>query len=91
MLGGVNLWLCDFLKRVEPYARYRTPRFYAPHWLSFLTACAQRNFRQAFVEPDSVCDTRIRANVAPSTFFQQCKGGKRARLRSYLLDGPRHS
>jgi dihydroflavonol-4-reductase len=40
LLGGVNLWLRDFLKRVEPYARYRTPRFYAPHGLSFLTACA---------------------------------------------------
>jgi dihydroflavonol-4-reductase len=40
LLGGVNLWLCDFLKRIEPYARYRTPRFYAPHGLSFLTACA---------------------------------------------------
>jgi dihydroflavonol-4-reductase len=40
LLGGMNLWLCEFLKRVEPYARYRTPRFYAPHWLSFLTACA---------------------------------------------------
>lgn len=39
LLGGINLWLCDFLKRVEPYGRYRTPRFYAPHWLSFLTAC----------------------------------------------------
>jgi dihydroflavonol-4-reductase len=40
LLGGINLWLRDFLKRIEPYARYRTPRFYAPHWLSFLTACA---------------------------------------------------
>jgi dihydroflavonol-4-reductase len=40
LLGGTNLWLRDFLKHVEPYARYRTPRFYAPHWLSFLTACA---------------------------------------------------
>jgi dihydroflavonol-4-reductase len=40
LLGGINLRLCDFLKRVEPYARYRTPRFYAPHWLSILTACA---------------------------------------------------
>jgi dihydroflavonol-4-reductase len=40
LLGGINLWLCDFLKRVEPYARHRTPRFYAPNWLSFLTACA---------------------------------------------------
>jgi len=40
LLGGINLWLRDFLKQVEPYGRYRTPRFYAPHWLSFLTACA---------------------------------------------------
>ena len=40
LLGGTNLWLCDFLKRIEPYARYRAPRFYSPHWLSFLTACA---------------------------------------------------
>jgi dihydroflavonol-4-reductase len=40
LLGGTNLWLRDFLKRIEPYARYRTPRFYAPHGLSFLTACA---------------------------------------------------
>ena len=40
LLGGTNLWLRDFLKRVEPYARYCTPRFYAPHWLSIVTACA---------------------------------------------------
>lgn len=40
LLGGINLWLRDFLSRVQPYARYRTPRRYAPHWLSFLTACA---------------------------------------------------
>jgi dihydroflavonol-4-reductase len=40
LLGGINLWLYDFLKRVEPYAGYRAPRFYAPNWLSFLTACA---------------------------------------------------
>jgi dihydroflavonol-4-reductase len=40
LLGGINLWLRDFLKRIEPYARCSAPRFYAPHWLSFLTACA---------------------------------------------------
>ena len=40
LLGGINLWLRDFLKRVEPYTRHRVPRFYAPHWLSFLAACA---------------------------------------------------
>ena len=46
LLGGINLWLREFLKLVEPYARYRTPRFYAPHWLSFLTACASETAAQ---------------------------------------------
>jgi dihydroflavonol-4-reductase len=60
LLGGINLWLCDFLKRVEPYARHRTPRFYAPHWLSFLTACASETAarlwpnRTPFVTRESV-------------------------------------
>jgi hypothetical protein len=62
LLGGINMWLRDFLKRTGPYARYRTP-----------------------------CNARIRANVARSTFFQQCKGGKRDRLFSYLLDRPSYS
>jgi len=48
LLGGINLWLCDFLKCVEPYARYRTPRFYSPHWLSFLTACASETAAQVW-------------------------------------------
>ena len=46
LLGGINLWLRDFLKHVEPYTRYRTPRFYAPNWLSFLTACASETVAQ---------------------------------------------
>jgi dihydroflavonol-4-reductase len=46
LLGGINLWLRDFLKHVEPYTRYRTPRFYASHWLSFLTACASETVAQ---------------------------------------------
>src|SRR5207248_11576278 len=40
LLAGINLWLCDFLKLVEPYARHHRPRFSDPHWLSYLTACA---------------------------------------------------
>jgi dihydroflavonol-4-reductase len=60
LLGGINLWLRDFLKHVQPYARYRTPRFYAPHWLSFLTACVSetaallRQDRTPFVTLESV-------------------------------------
>jgi len=60
LLGGINPWLRDFLKRVQPYARYRTPRFYAPHWLSFLTACASETSarlssnRTPFVTRESV-------------------------------------
>jgi len=39
LLGGTNLWLGEFLQKLEPYANYRAPRFYAPHWLSYATAC----------------------------------------------------
>ena len=40
LLGGVNLWLGEFLKLLEPYGKHRAPRMHAPHWLSFATACA---------------------------------------------------
>jgi len=40
LLGGVNLWLREFLQRLEPYSKYRAPELHAPHWLSFATACA---------------------------------------------------
>jgi dihydroflavonol-4-reductase len=46
LLGGINLWLRDFLKRVEPYTCHRVPRFYAPHWLSFLAAYASETAAQ---------------------------------------------
>ena len=46
LLGGINLWLRDFLKHVEPYGRHSTPRFYSPYWLSFLTACASETAGQ---------------------------------------------
>jgi len=40
LLGGVNLWLREFLQRLEPYSKYRAPGLHAPHWLSYATACA---------------------------------------------------
>ena len=40
LLGGVNLWLGQFLKLLEPYGRHRAPTRHAPHWLSYATACA---------------------------------------------------
>jgi len=40
LLGGTNLWLGEFLKKVEPYGKHRAPRRHAPHWLSYATACA---------------------------------------------------
>lgn len=40
LLGGVNLWLGEFLQRLEPYSKHRAPRLHAPHWLSFAAACA---------------------------------------------------
>ena len=39
LLGGVNLWLGEFLQRLEPYGRHRAPKMHAPFWLSYATAC----------------------------------------------------
>ena len=39
LLGGVNLWLGEFLQRLEPFGEHRAPRLHAPHWLSYATAC----------------------------------------------------
>ena len=39
LLGGTNLWLGEFLQRLEPFGRHRAPRRHAPHWLSYATAC----------------------------------------------------
>jgi dihydroflavonol-4-reductase len=40
LLGGTNLWLGEFLQKLEPFATHRAPRLHAPHWLSYATACA---------------------------------------------------
>ena len=39
LLGGVNLWLGEFLQKLEPFSQHRAPRRHAPHWLSYATAC----------------------------------------------------
>lgn len=43
LLGGVNLWLGEFLQRVERFGKHRAPKLHAPHWLSFATACASES------------------------------------------------
>ena len=91
LLGGINLWLCDFLKTHRTLRALPHATFLCAPWAQLSHRLRKRNCRPALAELDSVCDARIRANVARSTFFQQCKGGKRPRLCSYLLDRPRHS
>ena len=60
LLGGVNLWLREFLQKVEPYGHCRAPRRHAPHWLSYATACVSetlarfRSNGQPFVTRESV-------------------------------------
>ncbi len=60
LLGGVNLWLGEFLQRLEPFAKHRAPRLHAPHWLSYATACFSETLarlsshRQPFVTRESV-------------------------------------
>ncbi len=39
LLGGINLWLGEFLHKLEPFGEHRAPRLYAPHWLSRASAC----------------------------------------------------
>ncbi|HEV3410204.1 MAG TPA: NAD-dependent epimerase/dehydratase family protein, partial [Chthoniobacterales bacterium] len=39
LLGGTNLWLGEFLQKLEPYGSHRAPTRHAPHWLSYATAC----------------------------------------------------
>lgn len=35
----MNLWLGEFLKLLEPYTHYKTPRHYCPDWVSYSAAC----------------------------------------------------
>lgn len=46
LLGGTNLWLGEFLQKLEPFAKHRAPRFHAPHWLSYATACVSETVAQ---------------------------------------------
>ena len=43
LLGGVNLWLGEFLQMLEPFGKHRAPRRHAPHWLSYATACVSES------------------------------------------------
>jgi dihydroflavonol-4-reductase len=60
LLGGVNLWLREFLQMLEPYGKYRAPKLHAPHWLSFATACVSETVarflpdRKLFITRESV-------------------------------------
>lgn len=60
LLGGENLWLGEFLQKLEPFGKYRAPRLHAPHWLSYATACVSETVArfsrgsQPFVTRESV-------------------------------------
>ena len=77
-----------FSKTCRTYARHRTPRFWAPHGLSFLTACASETAGRFWPNwTPFVTRESVRMSRGPH-FLHQCKGGKRTRLRSYVLDRP---
>jgi nucleoside-diphosphate-sugar epimerase len=46
LLGGTNLWLGEFLKQLEPFARHRAPSVHFPYWLSYATACVSETVAQ---------------------------------------------
>jgi dihydroflavonol-4-reductase len=60
LLGGANLWLGEFLQKLEEFGKHRAPRLHAPHWLSYATACVSEAVarfardRQPFVTRESV-------------------------------------
>lgn len=60
LLGGTNLWFGEFLQKLEPFGKHRAPRFHAPHWLSYATACVSETVAgfsrgwQPFVTRESV-------------------------------------
>ena len=60
LLGGTNLWLGEFLQKLEPFGKHRAPRYHAPHWLSYATACVSETVAkfsrgsQPFVTRESV-------------------------------------
>jgi dihydroflavonol-4-reductase len=60
LLGGTNLWLGEFLQKLEPFGKHRAPRLHAPHWLSYATACVTETLArfsrgsQPFVTRESV-------------------------------------
>jgi dihydroflavonol-4-reductase len=43
LLGGANLWLGEFLQKLEPFGQHRAPKLHAPHWLSYATACVSES------------------------------------------------
>ena len=60
LLGGTNLWLGEFLQKLEPFGKHRAPRLHAPHWLSYATASVSETVArfsrgwQPFVTRESV-------------------------------------
>jgi dihydroflavonol-4-reductase len=60
LLGGVNLWLAEFLQELEPYAQHTTPKYHSPFWLSYAAACvselmaARPGGREPFATRESV-------------------------------------
>ena len=90
LLGRINRWLCDFLKRVEPHARYRTPRFYAPHWLRFLNACASETAGRLWPNWTSfVSHEAVQMSRGPH--FSSNAKRKANSVKFCFLDRPRHS
>ena len=82
LLGGTNLWLGQFLQRLEPFGKHRAPRLHAPHWLSYATACVSETAARFSTSLAAIRDARIGPDVARPAFLQQRESRARARLRS---------
>ena len=56
LLGGTNLWLGEFLQRLEPFGKYRAPRLHAPYWLSYADGLRERDGGQILAQLETIRD-----------------------------------
>jgi dihydroflavonol-4-reductase len=71
LLGGVNLWLGEFLQLIEPFTSRKAPRHHAPHWLSCATAMASEAIARLTGRAPFVTREAVRMSRQPHFFSSE--------------------
>lgn len=72
LLGGVNLWLGEFLQKIAAVTGRTAPRFHCPYPVSYLAACASELMAGITREPPFVTLESVRMSRGPH-FFSSAK------------------